>query len=43
MDKKMYFVVGNPPYVRVHNLNESYVSVKSFSFAEGGMTPAFAM
>lgn len=40
-DGKMDFVVGNPPYVRVHNLNDSYNAVKKFSFAEGGMTDLY--
>lgn len=40
-DNKMDFVIGNPPYVRVHNLEDSYTSVKSFSFANGGMTDLF--
>lgn len=38
---KMDYVIGNPPYVRVHNLNDSLNSVKSFLFANGGMTDAF--
>lgn len=38
---KMDYVVGNPPYVRVHNLEESYEIVKKFKFAEGGMTDLF--
>ena len=38
---KMDYVSGNPPYVRVHNLENSYDSVKSFKFAEGGMTDLF--
>ena len=37
---KMDFVVGNPPYVRVHNL-ENYDAVKQFKFAEGGMTDLY--
>lgn len=37
----MDFVVGNPPYVRVHNLEEGYDEVKSFRFAEGGMTDLY--
>ncbi|MCL2855974.1 MAG: SAM-dependent methyltransferase [Defluviitaleaceae bacterium] len=37
----MDYVVGNPPYVRVHNLNDSYDAVKQFSFAEGGMTDLY--
>lgn len=40
-DGKMDFVVGNPPYVRVHNLDDSYHAVKSFSFANGGMTDLY--
>lgn len=40
-DGKMDFVIGNPPYVRVHNLEDSYDSVKTFSFANGGMTDLY--
>lgn len=40
-DGKMDFVVGNPPYVRVHNLNDSYDDVKSHQFANGGMTDLY--
>lgn len=40
-DGKMDFVVGNPPYVRVHNLNEHFAAVKSFNFASGGMTDLY--
>lgn len=40
-DGKMDFIVGNPPYVRIHNLKESYSSVKRFSFARVGMTDLF--
>ncbi len=38
---KMDFVVGNPPYVRVHNLNDTYDKVKNFTFANGGMTDLY--
>ncbi len=38
---KMDYVVGNPPYVRVHNLGENYINVKRFSFAENGMTDLY--
>ncbi|MBP3243763.1 MAG: N-6 DNA methylase [Bacteroidaceae bacterium] len=38
---KMDYVFGNPPYVRVHNLEENYERVKKFKFAEGGMTDLF--
>ncbi len=40
-DGKMDFVIGNPPYVRVHNLNDNYDEVKQFSFANGGMTDLY--
>ena len=40
-DASMDYVVGNPPYVRVHNLNECYQSVKSFRFAQAGMTDLY--
>jgi adenine-specific DNA-methyltransferase len=37
----MDFVVGNPPYVRVHNLGNYYELVKKFSFSQAGMTDLF--
>lgn len=40
-DGMMDFVVGNPPYVRVHNLDENFDRVKKFSFAAGGMTDLY--
>lgn len=40
-DGKMDFVVGNPPYVRVHNLGENYSEVKEYDFAKGGMTDLY--
>lgn len=40
-DKKMDFVLGNPPYVRVHNLKEDFSSVKSYAFGNGGMTDLY--
>lgn len=40
-DGKMDFVIGNPPYVRVHNLEDNYDTVKSYSFASGGMTDLY--
>jgi adenine-specific DNA-methyltransferase len=36
----MDFVIGNPPYVRVHNLS-SYTDVKQYSFAQDGMTDLY--
>ena len=40
-DGKMDYVVGNPPYVRVHNLLDTYETVKNFLFAQNGMTDLF--
>ena len=40
-NNKMDYVFGNPPYVRVHNLENSYEAVKKYKFAEGGMTDLF--
>lgn len=39
-DGRMDYVVGNPPYVRVHHL-ENYDVVKSYEFSKGGMTDLF--
>ena len=38
---KMDYVVGNPPYVRVHNLDSTYNEVKAYRFANGGMTDLY--
>lgn len=38
---KMDFVVGNPPYVRVHNLKENFKKVKEFLFSQNGMTDLY--
>ncbi|KAA6224566.1 MULTISPECIES: Eco57I restriction-modification methylase domain-containing protein [unclassified Campylobacter] len=40
-NQKIDFVVGNPPYIRVHNLNNQYEKVKKFSFAKSGMSDIF--
>ena len=40
-NNKMDFVVGNPPYVRVHNLGEKFDDVKKFRFSQKGMTDLF--
>lgn len=40
-DGRMDYVVGNPPYVRVHNLAENFGKVKSFNFCKGGMTDLY--
>ena len=36
-DGMIDYVVGNPPYVRIHNLSESQLNVKQFSFCQHGM------
>lgn len=38
---KMDFVLGNPPYVRVHNLGENLNEIKKFSFSQNGMSDLF--
>lgn len=40
-DGKMDYVIGNPPYVRVHNLQDTYHKVKQYKFANGGMTDLY--
>lgn len=40
-DGQMDYVIGNPPYVRVHNLAGAYESVKTYLFANGGMTDLY--
>lgn len=40
-DSKMDFVVGNPPYVRVHHLADRYHDVKHFRFTQSGMTDLY--
>ncbi len=40
-DGRMDFVLGNPPYVRVHHLAESHDAVKRFRFTRSGMTDLF--
>ena len=40
-DGKMDYVLGNPPYVRVHNLGNSFKEIKNFSFAQNGMTDLY--
>ena len=40
-DGQMDFVLGNPPYVRVHHLADSYDEVKRFRFSQNGMTDIF--
>ena len=37
----MDFVLGNPPYVRVHNLGEIFDIIKNFQFSQNGMSDLF--
>lgn len=38
---RMDFVVGNPPYVRIHNLDSQYETVRNFAFCASGMTDLY--
>lgn len=40
-DGQMDFVLGNPPYVRVHRLGESFDAVKRLRLAQAGMTDLY--
>lgn len=40
-DGKMDFVLGNPPYIRVHNVGELISKIKTFDFAQSGMTDLY--
>ncbi len=39
--QSMDFVVGNPPYVRVHNLGSSAIDVRTLTFSADGMTDLY--
>lgn len=40
-DNKMDFVLGNPPYIRVHNLGDNFGNIKKYTFAQSGMTDLY--
>jgi len=40
-DGKMDFVVANPPYVRIHNLQDNFKKVRDYNFSKNGMTDLF--
>lgn len=42
-DGKMDFVVGNPPYVRIHNLDEDVALIKNSAFCKNGMTDLYIL
>ncbi|MBU4692801.1 SAM-dependent methyltransferase [Mycoplasma sp. CSL7491-lung] len=40
-NNKMDYVIGNPPYVRIHNLKNNYEAIKKMNFSKNGMTDLF--
>ncbi|MBQ9018059.1 N-6 DNA methylase [Candidatus Saccharibacteria bacterium] len=42
-DGKMDYVVGNPPYVRIHNLDEKTFATKEHLFCRTGMTDSYIL
>lgn len=40
-NNKMDFVVGNPPYVRIHNLGKNSDNIRNYKFSQNGMTDMF--
>lgn len=40
-NNSMDFVIGNPPYIRVHNFKKKYAKFKNFMFSQEGMTDAY--
>ncbi|MEG1582264.1 MAG: N-6 DNA methylase, partial [Clostridia bacterium] len=40
-DGKMDYVVGNPPYIRIHNLNENFHKIRNYDFCKSGMSDMF--
>lgn len=39
--EKMDFIIGNPPYVRIHNFLSTQRQIKSFSFTDEGMSDIY--
>ncbi len=42
-NNKMDYVVGNPPYVRVHNLEEKTATIRQHLFCKNGMTDLYIL
>ena len=42
-DYKMDYVVGNPPYVRVHNLGNNFNKIRDYKFCKKGMTDLYIL
>ncbi|MDD4251436.1 MAG: N-6 DNA methylase [Candidatus ainarchaeum sp.] len=40
-DLKMDYVVGNPPYVRIHNLQDNFYKIRDYNFCKNGMVDLF--
>lgn len=40
-DSKMDYVVGNPPYIRIHNLMDNFLKIRNYSFCKSGMSDMF--
>lgn len=40
-DGKMNFVIGNPPYVRIHHLKDQSEDIKQCAFSKNGMTDLY--
>lgn len=38
---KMDYVIGNPPYIRIHNLSNQYTEVKNYKFTQNGMVDMY--
>ena len=42
-DGKMDFVIGNPPYVRIHNLENNFEKIRNYEFCKKGMTDLYIL
>lgn len=40
-NNKMDFVIGNPPYVRIHNFGETFDKIRSLKFTKKGMSDLY--
>ena len=42
-DCKMDYVVGNPPYIRIHNLLDNFRKIRKFKFSKSGMADMYIL
>lgn len=42
-NNKMDYVVGNPPYVRIHNLMNNFHRIRKFDFCKSGMSDMYIL